>query len=82
MTKLTEVSEKIKTLKTARDILKKEYSQSEFHKKKEAHPQSTVPPSPEDEEIYKLLTAIQQLDFYVKKLQGEQFELLKEQEKE
>ena len=33
-----------------------------------------------DEEIYKLLTAIQQLDFYVKKLQDEQFELLKKQE--
>ena len=54
----------------------------ECHKKKEAHPQSTVPPLPEDEEIYKLLTAIQQLDFYIKKFQDEQFELLKEQEKE
>ena len=82
MSKIGELSDKIKTLKTARDILKEEYSESEFHRKKEAHPQSTVPPSPEDEEIYKLLTAIQQLDFYVKKLQDEQFALLKKQEKE
>lgn len=82
MNKLGELGDKIKTLKTARDILKREYSESEFHRKKEAHPQSTVPPSPEDEEIYKLLTAIQQLDFYVKKLQDEQFALLKKQEKE
>lgn len=80
MSKLSIVSDKIKTLKDAREILKEEYSESEFHKKKEAHPQSTVPPSPEDEEIYKLLTAIQQLDFYVKKLQDKQLELLKEQE--
>jgi len=82
MNKLGELGDKIKTLKTARDILKREYSESEFHRKKEAHPQSTVPPSPEDEEIYKLLTAIQQLDFFVKKLQDEQFALLKKQEKE
>jgi len=81
MNKFGELGDKIKTLKTARDILKKEYSESDFHRKKEAHPQSTVPPSPEDEEIYKLLTAIQQLDFYVKKLQDEQFALLKKQEK-
>jgi hypothetical protein len=80
MSKLVEVNEKIKTLKTARDILKEEYDESEFHKKKEAHPHSTVPPSPEDEEIYKLLTAIQQLDLYVKKLQDEQFSILKKQE--
>jgi len=80
MTKLNEVSEKIKILKTAHDILKQEYSESEFHKKKEAHPQSIVPPSPKDEEIYKLLTAIQQLDHYIKKFQDEQFELLKKQE--
>ena len=80
MSELAEISEKIKTLKMAHDILKQEYSKTEFHKKKEAHPQETVPPSPEDKEIYKLLTAIQQLDFYVKKLQDEQFKLLKEQE--
>ena len=81
MDKLGEFNEKIKTLKNARDILKQEYSESEFHKKKEAHPHSTVPSSADDEEIYKLLTAIQQLDFYVKKFQDDQFELLKEREK-
>ena len=81
MTEFGQLGEKIKTLKTARDILNDEYSQSEFHKKKEANPHSTVPPSPEDENIYKLLTAIQQLDHYVKKFQDEQFTLLKKQEK-
>ncbi|MCX6667322.1 MAG: hypothetical protein NTV74_03645 [Euryarchaeota archaeon] len=80
MTKLAEVNEKIKVLKTARDILKEEYSESEFHKKKEAHPQEIVPSSPKDEEIYKLLNAINQLDHYVKKLQDKQFELLKKEE--
>lgn len=80
MNKLGELSEKIKILKMARDILQQEYSQSEFHKKKEAHPNSTVPSTPEDEKIYKLLNAIQQLELYVKKLQDEQFELLKEHE--
>lgn len=79
MNKLGELSEKIKILKMARDILQQEYSQSEFHKKKEAHPNSTVPSTPEDEKIYKLLNAIQQLELYVKKLQDEQFDLLKEQ---
>ena len=81
MTNISQIGEKIKTLKTAREILHDEYSQSEFHKKKEASPDDTVPSSPEDEEIFKLLTAIQQLDFHVKKLQDEQFELLKEQDK-
>lgn len=80
MTELTQVSDKIKSLKIAHNILKKEYSESEFHKKKEAYPQDTMPPSPDDEKIYKLLTAIQQLDFYIKKYQEEQLELLKEQE--
>lgn len=80
MSEISMVSSKIKVLKDALGILKKEYSESDFHKKKEAHPQSTVPPSPDDEEIYKLLTAIQQLDFYVKKFQDEQFELLRKQE--
>ena len=47
---------------------------------KERHPRSPTPTTPEDEEIYKLLTAIQQLDWYVKKLQDEQFKLLKKQE--
>lgn len=80
MERFGELGEKIKTLKDARDILQNEYTQSEFHKKKEASPQNTVPPSPEDEEIYKLLTAIQQLDVYIKKLQDEQFQILKENE--
>jgi len=80
MKKLSELNEKIKILKMARDILQQEYSQSEFHKKKESNPNSTVPPAPEDEKIYKLLNAIQQLELYVNKLQDEQFELLKEHE--
>jgi len=79
MEDITEVNKKIKALKDARDILKDEYTISDFHKKKEAHPHSTVPPSPEDEEIYKLLTAIQQIEYYVKKLQDEQFALLKKE---
>ena len=78
MSRLSEVTGQIKTLKDARDILKEKYSKSEFHKIKETHPHSAVPSSPEDEEIYKLLTAIQQLDCYVKELQDEQFLLLKE----
>ena len=81
MSKIGEINDKIKTLKTARDILKEEYSETDFHRKKEAHPHSTVPPSPDDQEIYKLLTAIQQLEYYVKKLQEEQFALLKKEEK-
>ncbi|MDH7517350.1 MAG: hypothetical protein QHH19_03300 [Candidatus Thermoplasmatota archaeon] len=82
MEKLAEITDKIKALKTARDILKEEYSESEFHKKKEANPQSIVPPSPKDAEIYKLLTAIQQLDHYIKKFQDKQFDLLKKEENE
>ena len=81
MEEFGEIGKKIKALKNARDILQNEYSQSDFHKKKEANPHSTVPSSPEDEEIYKLLTAIRQLDHYVKKLQDEQFTILKKQEK-
>jgi hypothetical protein len=80
MNQLNKITEQIKILKSARDILKERYSTSEFHKKKEKHPQSAVPPSPEDEEVYKLLNAIQELDKYIKKLQDEQFELLKEQD--
>lgn len=80
MSRLSEVTGQIKTLKDAKDILKEQYTKSEFHKKKEKHSHSAVPPSPEDEEIYKLLNAIQQLERYVKELQDEQFELLKEQE--
>lgn len=81
MTELEEIREKVKTLKEAREILQEEYENSEFHKRREEHPQSSVPPSPEDEEIIKLLTALQQLDFYIKKFQDEQFDLIKEQEK-
>jgi hypothetical protein len=80
MEKINELTEKIKTLKQAREILQNEYRQSEFHKKKEASSQDLVPPSPGDKEIYKLLVAIQQLEFYIKKLQDEQFKILKENE--
>jgi hypothetical protein len=81
MVSLGELSEKIKNLKIARDILHNEYTQTEYHKKKEEHPDSTIPPNPEDEEIYKLLTAIQQLEFYIKKFQDDQFQLIKEEDK-
>ena len=81
MENIGKLNDKIKALKTARDILNEEYSQSEFHKKKEASPDDIVPSSPEDEGIFKLLTAIRQIDLQVKKLQDEQFELLKKQDK-
>ena len=77
---LTQISGKIKVLKEARQILNDEYQQSEFHKKKEANPQDSVPPAPEDEEAIKLLGAIHQVDFYIKKLQDEQFSILKKNE--
>jgi uncharacterized coiled-coil DUF342 family protein len=80
MNKFQEISEQIKCLKTARDYLQKKYDMSEFHKKKEQFPQSAIPPSPEDEEIYKLLTAIQQLDKFIKELQDMQFKVLKQEE--
>jgi len=80
MNNLSELGRKIKTLKTAREILQQEYTQTEFHKKKVDHPHSTTPATPEDEEIYKLLTTIQQLDLYIKKLQDEQFKLIKEED--
>jgi hypothetical protein len=80
MNKLHEVTEQIRNLTTARDFLKEKYDASEFHKKKEKFPQSAVPPAPEDEEIYKLLTAIQQLDKYIKELQDVQLKLLKQEE--
>jgi len=79
MEELGNINRKIKILKNARDVLKQEYSKSEFHKRREAHPHSTVPPSPEDKDILKLLSTIQQLDLYIKKLQDEQFEFLKAQ---
>jgi hypothetical protein len=80
MSDISELIEKIKILKIARDILQEEYSQTEFHKTKEEHPNSTAPTMPEDEEIYKLLTAIQQLDLYIKKLQDRQFKLIREED--
>ena len=80
MERLNEIYSQIKTLKSARDILKNKYESTDFHKKKEKNPHSAVPPSPEDEDIYKLLTAIQQLEEYLKELQDEQFALLKKQE--
>ena len=79
MNKFQEISELIKNLKTARDFLKDKYDSSEFHKTKEKFPQSAVPPNPNDEEIYKLLTAIQQLDKYIKELQDAQFKVLKQE---
>ncbi len=81
MDNLHDINEKIKHLKISRDILQTEYSNSEFHRKKEEHPDSSIPAKPEDEEIYKLLTAIQQLDLYIKKFQDEQFDLIKKNEK-
>ena len=81
MPELQELTDKIKILKDARDILDEEYKKTDFHKKKEEHPQSSVPSDPEDEEIYKLLTAIRQLEHYIKKYQDEQFLLIKEETK-
>jgi len=77
-----ELTNKIKTLKGAREILKNEYKKTDFHKVKEANPHESIPPGPKDEEIFKLLTAIQQLELYIKKLQDEQFKLLKGNETE
>ena len=79
MTQLQELAEQVKVLKQARDILKERYSQSEFHKKREGHPQEAIPPSPQDEEIYKLLNAIHQIEKFIKEIQDEQFELLKKE---
>jgi hypothetical protein len=80
MNNLSEIGSKIKALKIAREILQQEYAQTEFHKKKVDHPHSTTPAKPEDEEIYKLLTAIQQIELYIKKLQDEQFKLIKQED--
>ncbi len=81
MKKFHELSEQIKNLITTRDFLQEKYDASEFHKKKEEFPQSAVPPTPEDAEIYKLLTSIQQIDKYIKELQDLQLKLLKKEEK-
>ncbi|OYT28708.1 hypothetical protein B6U98_04235 [Thermoplasmatales archaeon ex4572_165] len=75
---LSDITEKIKTLKTAREILNIEYQKTDFHKKREENQDSIVPSSPEDEEIYKLLTTIQQIDIFIKKFQDEQLVLLKQ----
>ncbi len=80
MSKITDLNNKIKNLKNAREILYEEYTKTDFHKKREAQPQHSVPPSHEDKEILKLLTAIQQIDIYIKKLQDEQFSTLKKNE--
>jgi hypothetical protein len=80
MDRFQELSEQIKILKAAREILKEKYDTSEFHKKKEKYPQTPIPPTPQDGEIYKLLTAIQQLDKYIKELQDEQFKVLRDEE--
>jgi hypothetical protein len=80
MDRFQELSEQIKILMTAREILKEKYDASEFHKKKEKFPQTPIPPTPQDGEIYKLLTAIQQLDKYIKELQDEQFKVLRDEE--
>jgi len=73
--KITDLSNKIKALKDAREILHEEYTKTDFHKKREAQPQESVPPSPEDEEILKLLTAIHQIDVHIKdfKMSNSQF---------
>jgi len=80
MSKLSEITENIETLQKAQNILQAYYETTEFHKKREKQVDSAVPPSPEDEDVFKLLTAIQQIEKYVKKLQDEQFEILQEQE--
>lgn len=80
MENLAELNEKIKVLKQAHNTLNEEYKNTDYHKKKEAHPHSTASSSPEDEEVYKLLIAIQQLDHFIKKYQEKQFELLKKEE--
>jgi len=82
MPELQEITNKIKILKDAKKILNEEYQQTEFHKRKEEHPQSNMPSDPEDEEIYKLLTAIRQIENFIKKYQDEQFVLIKEESTE
>ena len=80
MSSISSITDDIKALKRARDLLRERYDNSEYHQKREIQPHSAVPPEPEDEEILKLLTAITQLEHYIKELQDEQFTLLKEQE--
>ena len=80
MSSISSITDDIKALKRARDLLRDRYDHSEYHQKREIQPHSMVPPEPEDEGILKLLTAIQQLEHYIKELQDEQFSLLKEQD--
>jgi hypothetical protein len=74
------VNEKIGILKDAIHILDEEYKRTDFHKKKEENPDSAVPSNPDDEDAVKLLSAIRQIERYVKYFQDKQFELLKQQE--
>lgn len=78
MSEFEEISSRIKTLKQARDILKELYSDSSLHQKKEQNPQEASPISAEDEEIYRLLTAVQQLEKFIKHYQDLQFALIKD----
>ena len=80
MAEITELSQKIKTLKETREILYFEYTKTDFHKKREDEPLDRIPPAPEDKEIIKLLEAINQLDVYIKKFQDEQYNILKKNE--
>ena len=82
MKKFTELSDRIKTLKSARKILNNEYENTDFHRKKVANPRESVPPAPEDEEAIRLLTTIQKIDQYIKKYQDEQLTILKKSHKE
>ncbi len=74
------VNDKIRILKQAKEILHEEYQKTDFHKKREANPDSTVPSSPDDEEAINLLTAISKIEEYIKKFKDDQFILLKQQE--
>lgn len=74
------VNEKIRILKQAKEILHQEYQKTDFHKKREANPDSTVPSSPDDEEAINLLTSIRKIEEYIKKFKDDQFILLKQQD--
>jgi len=80
MSELSEISQNIETLQKAQAVLQSYYQKTEFHKQREHQADTAVPPSPDDEDVFKLLTAIQQIEKYVKKLQDEQFQLLQQEE--
>ena len=81
MNKFHEISEQIKCLKIPPVIFyKKNTTRLSFIKRKSNFRNPLSPPSPEDEDIYKLLTAIQQLDKFIKELQDMQFKVLKQEE--